>query len=151
MPQNVRLQVHQIAQFSLIVQSRHCKEEFMQLYCSHVHSHEARRILFTIPRIASLCTYINYSSEQHRIVWEDHRIKLVYVEKQGARRVRLVQIVFKNTQMSIPATLFSHTHTHTHSHTHTHTHTYTHTHTHTHRVTHTSTHSWHPVLWLNPG
>ena len=58
------------------------------------------------PRIASLCTYINYSSEQHQIVWEDHRIKLVYVEKQGARRVRFVQIAFKNTQMSIPATLF---------------------------------------------
>ena len=63
----------------------------MQLYCSHVHSHEAGRILFMIPRIVSLCIYINYSSEQHRIGWEDHRIKLVYVEKQGARRVRLVQ------------------------------------------------------------
>ena len=83
MPQNVRLQVHQIAQFSLIVQSRHCKEEFMQLYCSHVHLHNAERILFTIPRIVSLCIYIDYSSKQHRIRWEDHRIRLVYVESRA--------------------------------------------------------------------
>ena len=68
-----------------------------------------------IPRIVSLCIYIKYSSEQQRILWEDHRIKLVHVEKQGARRVRLVQIVFKNTQMSIPATLFSHKHARGHA------------------------------------
>ena len=58
-----------------------------------------------IPRIVSLSMhdYSNYSSDQHRIGWEEHRIKLVYVEKQDARRVRLVHL--KCMQMSIPAAL----------------------------------------------